>query len=92
MQDGKKGFDPLASLFDAPNAIMDSDVDYDIDDDSISEVSQEEVLDDFDLGAPMLTEEFEAIETQEVSKEELAKALAQAAIKPCECQGRIKGG
>jgi hypothetical protein len=81
MQDGKKGFDPLASLFDAPNAIMDSDVDYDLDDDSISEVSQEEIADDFDLGAPLLTEEFEAVETQEVSKEELAKALAQAAIK-----------
>jgi hypothetical protein len=81
MQDGKKGFNPLASLFDAPNPLIDADVVYDGEEDSFSESSLEEIPDDFDLGSPLMTEEFEAKETQEVSKEELAKALAQAAIK-----------
>jgi hypothetical protein len=86
MQDGKKGFDPLASLFDAPNPLLDEDVVFDSEEesfaeDSLAENSFEEIPDDFDLGAPLMTEEFDAKETQEVSKEELAKALAQAAIK-----------
>jgi HSP90 family molecular chaperone len=77
MQDGKKGFDPLASLFDAPTPHFDSDVSYD----SIEQSAEEELKLDASLDAPMLTEEFEAKETQEVSKEELARALALAAIK-----------
>jgi hypothetical protein len=68
-------------LFDAPNPLIDSDVIYGDEEDSFSESSLEEIPDDFDLGSPLMTEEFEAKETQEVSKEELAKALAQAVIK-----------
>jgi len=88
MQDGKKGFDPLASLFDAPNPQFDTDVSYDSMEESVDESIEESVEESMELeldasldAGPMLTEEFEAKETQEVSKEELAKALAQAAMK-----------
>ena len=83
MQDGKKGFDPLASLFDAPDPHFDTDVSYDSIEESVDDsvVEDAELALDASLDAPLLTEEFEAKETQEVSKEELAKALAQAAMK-----------
>ena len=82
MQDEKKGFDPLASLFDAPDPHFDTDVSYDSMEESVEQsIEDEEISLDVGLDAPMLTEEFEAKETQEVNKEELAKALAQAAMK-----------
>jgi len=84
MTDGKKGFDPLASLFDAPNPHFDTDASYDSEmdshEESIEMVSESASL-DAPLGQPLMTEELEAKETQEVSKEELAKALAKAALK-----------
>ena len=84
MQDEKKGFDPLASLFDAPNPHFDQDVPDEPEDSSQESIesSVEEVsVAEESLGNVMMTEELEAKETQEVSKEELAKALAQAALK-----------
>lgn len=82
MQDEKKGFDPLASLFDAPNPQFDQDVPFDSMEDSFDSMEPEDVdIVEESLGNVMHTEEADLNETQEVSKEELAKALAKAALK-----------